>query len=239
MEPHADIKGVAMSMPAGHKLIIALVILPSLLVALSMLTLYFVLMPLLPAIHQYYFYQSWPTYLAYPVPIYGHIIFGAIALILGPINLFNALRGKHFGVHKKIGGTYAVAVSVSATCAIFMAFHAYAGTLPYGRWIVTSGFATLGCLWLGTLYRALYLIIIKKDKRRHFFWMIINISLVFSAVIFRVENGTIIAIDKFDLLYPLLGWCGWLPSAIGGYLFARQRYGKSIAGTTQHRNAIS
>lgn len=194
------------------------------LVASVLLLIYFVAMPLFPAIHKYYFYQSWPTYQAYKLPIYGHIIFGAVALIVGPINLFNALRGKHFGIHRKLGYVYAVAVSIAATCAIFMAFHAYAGTLPYGRWIVTSGFVTLGSLWLATLYRALYEILVKHDRQRHFFWMIINVSLVFSAVVFRIENGIIIGIDKFDLLYPLLGWLGWLPSAIGGYVLASHRY---------------
>ena len=208
----------------NQKRVFGLVVVPAAFVAIAMFSLYFIAMPLFPVIHKYYFVQSNATYATYHFAIMGHILFGTVALLLGPINLFNALRGKHFNIHRKIGATYAIAVSASAPCAMFMAFHAYAGTIHHGRLIVTSGLFTLACLWLITLYLALYAIIVKRNRNRHFFWMIINVSLTYAAVVFRVENGIILALSKFDTWYPYLGWLSWLPSAIVGPYLANKRY---------------
>jgi hypothetical protein len=217
----------ALSAPARRS-VLALVVAPSVLIAVSMFALYFVVLPLIPALHQYYFPQSTTTYATYRVAILGHILFGSVALAVGPINLYNGLRGRHRRAHRRIGGIYAVAVSFAATFAIFMSFHAYAGTLPGGRYIVTSGFFTLGCIWIATLYAAVRAVAVDHDRDRHAYWMIINISITYSAVFFRVLNGALIAMDKFDLLYPTLGWLGWLPSVTVGVLLARRHYARAI-----------
>jgi hypothetical protein len=220
-----------LSAPA-RRTILALVVAPSLLIAVSMFALYFVILPLFPALHQYYFPQSTTTYATYRVAILGHILFASVALAVGPINLYNGLRRRHRRVHRRIGGIYAVAVSFAATFAIFMAFHAYAGTLPGGRYIVTSGFVTLGSIWIATLYAAVRAIAVHHDRDRHAYWMIINMSVTYSAVFFRVMNGALIGMDKFDLLYPTLGWLGWLPSVALGVLLARRHYARA----TQRRD---
>jgi Predicted membrane protein (DUF2306) len=222
---HTKTRGIGTS---ARRTILALVVAPSVLVAVVCFALYFVILPLFPALHQYYFPQSTTTYATYKFAILGHILCGSVALAVGPINLYNGLRGRHRRVHRRIGGIYAVAVSFAATFAIFMSFHAYAGTLPAGRFVVTSGFFTLGCLWLATLYRAVRAVAVDHDTDRHSYWMIINISITYSAVLFRVLNGALVAMDKFDLLYPLLGWMGWLPSVLGGVVLARRRYARAM-----------
>jgi hypothetical protein len=151
-----------------------------------------------------------------------------VALVTGPVNLCNGLRRRHRRAHRRIGGIYAVAVSLAATFAVFMAFHAYAGTLPGGRYVVTSGFCTLGVIWLATLYAAVRAIAVDHDRDRHAYWMIINISVTYSAVFFRVANGALVAMDRFDLLYPTLGWLGWLPSVAVGVLLARRHYSRAL-----------
>lgn len=216
----------------SEKLVLSLVVLPAALVALAMFVLYFVIIPNFPGIHQYYFPESTHTYVTYRFAILGHILFGTIALFLGPINLYNALRGKHFGIHRKIGTAYAAALSASAPCAMFMAFHAYGGNhVPHGQLIITSGLFILAWLWLITLYLALYNIIVKHNKNRHFFWMIINISLTFAAVVFRIENGVVVALNKFEAFYPYLGWLSWVPCAIVGVVLATRRYNRAVATT--------
>jgi hypothetical protein len=187
-----------------------------------------VILPLFPALHHYYFPQSTLTYSMHRIAILGHILFGSVALVIGPINLYNGLRRRHRRAHRRIGGVYAVAVSLSATFAVFMAFHAYAGTLAGGRYIVTSGFVTLGCIWIATLYAAVRAVAVDHDVDRHAYWMIINISVTYSAVFFRVANGALIAMDKFDLLYPTLGWLGWLPSVAVGVLLARRHHARAL-----------
>jgi hypothetical protein len=214
---------------------LALVVAPSVLIAVSMVALYFVILPLFPELHRYYFPQSTTTYSTYRVAILGHILFGSVALIVGPINLYNGLRRRQRRAHRRVGGIYAVAVSLAATFAVFMSFHAYAGTLPGGRYIVTSGFVTLGCSWIATLYAAVRAIVVDHDVDRHAYWMIINISITYSAVFFRVANGALVAMDKFDLLYPTLGWLGWLPSVAVGVLLARRYRAGALRRRELHR----
>jgi hypothetical protein len=198
-----------------------------------MAALYFVVLPLFPAIHRYYFPQSTATYATYRIAILGHIGAGTVALVLGPVNLWNGLRRRHRRMHRRIGAVYTVAVSLAATFAIFMAFHAYAGTLPAGRLVVTSGFVTLGCIWLATLGLAVHAVAVRHDVNRHAYWMIVNISVTYSAVVFRLGNGVIVAMDRFDQLYPLLGWLGWLPSVAVGVVLARRH-----AARTRPRRAV-
>jgi threonine dehydrogenase-like Zn-dependent dehydrogenase len=155
-------------------------------------------------------------------------LFGSVALAVGPLNLYNGLRRRHRRAHRRLGGIYAVAVSLAATFAIFMSFHAYAGTLAGGRYIVTSGFLTLGAIWIATLYAAVRAVAVDHDPDRHAYWMIINISVTYSAVFFRLANGALVALDKFDLLYPTLGWLGWLPSVAVGVFLARRHQARAL-----------
>jgi hypothetical protein len=203
--------------------IVALVIVPSVVVSATMLMLYLVVLPLFPAVHQYYFPESTATYATYRVAILGHIVFASIALVVGPLNLYNGLRRRHRRVHSRVGAVYAIAVSVAGTCALFMSFHAYAGTLPGGRFLITSGLFTLGCVWVGTLGLAVRAIAVQRDVDRHAFWMIVNVSATYSAVLFRLLNLAIVSMGRFELLYPLLGWLGWVPSVAIGVLLARHR----------------
>lgn len=214
--------------------VVALVMMPSVLVATSMLALYLVVLPLFPAIHQYYFPESTATYATYRVAILGHIVFASIALIVGPINLYHGLRRRHRRAHRRLGAAYAISVSLAASFALFMSFHAYAGTLPGGRLLITSGLFTLGCVWLATLYLAVRAIAVHHDVDRHSFWMIINVSATYSAVLFRSLNGAIVAMGRFEQLYPLLGWLGWVPSVAVGVLLARRHLARRRA-TRVHR----
>lgn len=205
-----------------YRAVYRLVVIPSFVVAGLMGTLYLVVLPLLPVVGQYYFAQQAHTYATYRVPLLIHIAAGSVALILGPINLIGALRRTRRRHHRGIGKTYAVAVSVAATGAIFMAFHAYAGTIPGGRLIVTSGFFALGLAWLSTLALAVRAIAVKHDLPAHRLWIITNFSLTYVAVVLRAETAVILATGTFQTLYPFLPWTSGLPTLIVGMILARK-----------------
>lgn len=208
-------------MPA-HRRVLALVVVPSLVVAAGVVALYGVVLPLFPAVHRYYFPESVATYAAWWPVIGGHIVGGCAALVLGPLNLWLGLRGRHRRAHRRIGTAYAVAVAVAAPCGMVMALNAYPGTIPGGRFLITGGMVTLGAVWLATLHRAVRAIAVEHDRDRHGFWMIVNTGATFSAVWFRVLNGAVVASGHFEQLYPLLGWAGWVPSVAVGWLLARR-----------------
>jgi MFS family permease len=220
-----------------------LVVAPSLFVAVVMAALYFVVLPLFPAVSHYYFPQSTRTYATYRVAILGHIACGTVALAVGPLNLWATLRrdgrlGRRRRLHRRLGGVYAVAVALSATCAFFMSFHAYPGTIPLGRLLITSGLATLACVWLVTLTLAVRAMAVHRDRDRHAFWMIVNVSATFSAVFFRLGNGVIVALDRFDQLYPFLGWLGWVPSVAVGVVLARRYVARRRRPTAPATTAV-
>jgi hypothetical protein len=208
-----------------YRALFGLVVVPSAVIALLMATLYFVVIPLVPEIHAYYFPEQARTYATYWVPLYIHIIGGTTALILGPINLIIGLRGSAHGrLHPIIGRVYAVAVAVAAPAAIVMAFHSYAGTLPGGRLIATSGFAVLGLLWFVTTAVAVHAIAVRRNVRAHRFWMVVGVSMVYAAVTLRLENGILLGLGQheFEALYPLLAWTCWVPNLVVGLLLARR-----------------
>jgi hypothetical protein len=216
----------------GNRRVLALVVVPSIAVAVGVVALYGVVLPLFPAVHRYYFPESVATYAVWWPAIGGHIVFGTAALVLGPLNLWHGLRRRHRRAHRRIGAAYAVAVAVAAPCALVMAFHAYPGTLPGGRFLITGGMVTLASVWLATLYLAVRAIAVEHDRDRHGFWMIVNVSATCSAVWFRVLNGAVVASGHFEQLYPLLGWAGWVPSVALGWVLARRWLGRRRAART-------
>jgi hypothetical protein len=205
-----------------YRAVYGLVVVPSFVVAVLMAALYLVVMPLVPMVGHYYFSQQAQTYATYQVPLLIHIGAGAVALVLGPINLIGALRRTPGRRHRTIGKFYAVAVSVAATGAIFMSFHAYPGTIANGQIIVTSGFFLLGVGWLVTLGLAVRAIAVKHDIAAHRFWIIANFSLTFVAVVLRAETAVILATGTFETLYPFLPWTSGVPNLIIAMVLARK-----------------
>lgn len=211
-----------------YRAVLLLVVVPSAFVAVVMLTLYAVVLPLFPALHHYYFPESTATYATYRVAILGHIVAGSVALTLGPLNLWHGLRRRHRRAHRRIGAVYAVAVAVAGPCALVMAFHAYPGTMPFGRPVITSGLGVLACIWVGTLAAAVHAAAVRHDVSRHAFWMIVNVSATYSAVVFRLMNGVVVAMDRFEQVYPLLGWLSWLPTVGVGIVLARRHAARRL-----------
>src|SRR5690348_10768516 len=106
---------------SGSRLVLALVVAPSIAVAIGVVALYGVVLPLFPTVHEHYFPESVATYAAWWPAIGGHIVFGTAALVLGPLNLWQGLRGRHRRAHRRIGTAYAGAVAVAAPCGLVMA----------------------------------------------------------------------------------------------------------------------
>jgi len=201
-----------------------LIVAPSVLVAVVFGGIHLVVIPLFPVVAQYYFTQQAATFSEESVALSLHIFFGAIALIAGSVNIVTAARDRRLASHRTLGWTYSGSVAISAAFGIVVAFHAYAGTLPGGRALVTSGFLTLAAAWVITLALAVHAMAVRHEVRAHRFWMTVNFSLTFAAVVLRLWVGLLLAFGTgaFDLLYPTLGWIGWVPNLVVGVLIARR-----------------
>lgn len=67
----------------------------------------------------------------------------------------------------------------------------------------------LACIWLGTLAMAVHAAAVRHHGGRHAFWMIVNVSATYSAVVFRLMSGVVVAMDRFEQVYtpePAVAW---------------------------------
>ncbi|WP_022881412.1 DUF2306 domain-containing protein [Gryllotalpicola ginsengisoli] len=205
----------------------ALILAPSILVAVVFGGVHLVVIPLFPVVARYYFSQQAATFSAEDAALTVHIFFGSVALVAGAVNIVTAAADRRLRAHRVIGWTYTGSVAISAAFGIVVAFHAYAGTLPGGRVMVTSGFLTLGATWVVTLVAAAHAMAVRRSVTAHRFWMTVNFSLTFAAVVLRVWVGLLLVFGTgtFELLYPTLGWLGWVPNLVVGILIARRLRG--------------
>lgn len=203
--------------------VLLLLAVPSFIIATILAVFYLVVRPLLPITEQYYFPQQAATYAAQTLPLYLHVTFGAIALIAAAVNILRAPRGR-FGGHRTWGTIYAASVAVSAPAGAVIAFQAYAGTMPAGRLVATSGFLLLAVAWLASTVLAVRAIL-SGDRNAHGSWMIISFALVFAAVTLRAWLGILMAFgtDAFEFWYPALGWLCWVPNLVVALLIVRRR----------------
>lgn len=202
---------------------VALILVPSIAIAVLLATFYLVIKPLFPIVNQYYFPEQTETFVIQQVPLMIHIVGGATALIAGAVNAVAATRGR-FGRHRVVGIVYVVAVAFSAPAGIVLATTAYGGTLPGGAIIATSGFVLLGVLWLATTMRAVAAIV-RHDRRAHGAWMLLSFSLAFAAVTLRLYVAvlTVIGVVAFEAVYPLLAWLCWVPNIAVAAVIVRRR----------------
>ena len=159
--------------------------------------------------------------------LYVHIVGGAVALVLGPLQFWRALRSKVPRVHRWTGRVYLVAVTVGGVAGLVIAPFSQAG------WVGFFGFGSLAALWLVTGARA-YRAIRRRDVPSHQGWMIRNYALTYAAVTLRIWLPLMIlaplltgAPFDFDAAfanaYAAVPFLAWLPNLIVAEWLIRRR----------------
>ncbi|MFC3885712.1 DUF2306 domain-containing protein [Bacillus songklensis] len=114
----------------------------------------------------------WETFL------YVHILTGAIALIIGPLQFLNQSR-KNIQFHRTLGKIYVISIFISVPEGVYLAFYATGGIGS------TFGFLLLDIIWFYTTFTAL-----KRIKERdiigHQEWMLRSYAATFVFVTFRL-----------------------------------------------------
>ncbi|WP_404434424.1 DUF2306 domain-containing protein [Microbacterium lacus] len=111
--------------------------------------------------------------------LYVHIVGGAVALVVGPLQSWRGLRARVPRVHRLLGRTYLISVAVASVGGLMIAPSSPAGFVGF------FGFSTLAVLWLITGWRA-YRSIRRGDVPSHNAWMIRNYALTFAGVTLRI-----------------------------------------------------
>lgn len=135
-----------------------------------------------------------------------HITAGGGSLILGIAQFWKKLRSYSWRMHRIVGFLYLIAVLVSSTCAVILAFTtSYKVGLPYAFslqiWV---------SVWISATALAYYYAISKRFDL-HEQWMIrsyiVTLAFVISGLLLKlpyVQN-----LGSFEEISPSLFWLGW------------------------------
>ena len=149
---------------------------------------------------------------------YQHISMGGLCLLVGWSQFVASIRNKHLGLHRILGKIYLIAVLLSGSAALYLAFFASTG------WIAGLGFGGLALSWLYSSGKA-YIAIRSGNTDLHQDWMIRSFALSFAAVTLRVWMPVLLgmlALD-FSVGYPIVAWLCWVPNLLLAELIVHKR----------------
>lgn len=141
-----------------------------------------------------------------PAPMWGHLIFGPLALICAPLQLWTGLRGRFRMLHRVSGYVYGFSVLVAGTTSLLL-LPQFQGTL----W-AALGFTCLGVLWLAcTAFGIAHAM--RGNTARHRVWMLRSIALTFAAVTLRLYMAPLMATGWTVVeTYNITAWAAWVPN---------------------------
>ena len=152
------------------------------------------------------------------IPLYAHIGFAPIALLLMPFQFWTGLRVTRPLVHRWMGRIYVLAVAISGISGLYIAFFTIMG--PFAA----AGFGLLAIVWLATTYLA-YSHARARRIAAHKKWMVRSAALTFAAVTLRLWLPFFfIATNlEFSVFYPWVAWLCWVPNLIAAEIYLRRR----------------
>lgn len=147
------------------------------------------------------------AYTAHPGLIISHVVFSAVALLVGPLQFFPALRARR-RLHRALGYVYFTSVIGGGITGFGTAFIAYGGLVS------TFGFGFLALAWLWSGLAAL-----QAARQRNFVsherWAVRSFALTFAAVTLRLYLPTFFLLGQpFAEFYPAVAWLCWVPNLL-------------------------
>ncbi|MEZ5751629.1 MAG: DUF2306 domain-containing protein [Paracoccaceae bacterium] len=139
-----------------------------------------------------------------PVAMWGHILFGPLALAIVPFQFHAGLRRGRPALHRWMGRVYALSVAVAALSSLAL--------LPQfqGQGWVGAGFGMLAILWIATTALAV-VAARRRDFVQHRRWMLRSAALCFAAVSLRIIMAPLMAMGWSVVeTYQVTAWGSWL-----------------------------
>ncbi|WP_155591048.1 DUF2306 domain-containing protein [Lysinibacillus cavernae] len=144
------------------------------------------------------------------IMLYIHILFGVLALVIGPFTLSSKLREQNVKRHRRLGKVYIVSILFGGAAGLYLAFNATGG------WVSQLGFALLSIFWIITMFQALAKIK-QRNIQGHQKWMLRNYALTFAAVTLRMWLPlftVLFGFENFQYSYAIIAWLCWVPNLI-------------------------
>lgn len=136
------------------------------------------------------------------VMLYIHIIFGTVALLVGPLQFNSKLRKRKKGLHRNLGKIYILSIMVSFIPGLYLSFYATGGITGI------LGFYSLEFAWIITTIIA-FLKVKNKDFAAHQIWMYRSYAVTLTFVTFRIFSVPAVIIDS-DFLFGLTVIFSWV-----------------------------
>ena len=143
------------------------------------------------------------------VGFYAHIICGGLALLVGWYQFNEKWRHKNIQLHKRIGKFYAYNVFISGMASVYIGYFATGGI------VASTGFISLGLIWLYTTFQA-----VRYAKGGnidgHQRMMIFSYAACFAAVTLRIWLPLLTTAFEGDFIkaYRIVAWLCWVPNLI-------------------------
>jgi uncharacterized membrane protein len=156
------------------------------------------------------------SFLARPWGIYPHVLFGALALALGPVQFHRAILTRRRAFHRQLGTVYVASSVFVGVAGLYMSIYSFGG------WVTHLGFGALAVLLLFTTLRA-YAAARRRDIATHRQWMVRSYALIFAAVTLRIELPLLAtAFGDFLPGYQVVAWLCWVPNALWAEWYVRR-----------------
>lgn len=160
------------------------------------------------------------TYVDQPLPIliafYTHVVLGAVALLIGPLQFARALRERFPRVHRALGTVSIVAIVGASAAGLVISTVTSAGVIG------TLGFGLLAILWATFALLGLRAIL-RRDVISHRGWMTRAFALTYAGVTLRLWIPILMAVfmalgsdpgAAFVQAYAIVPFLSWVPNLI-------------------------
>ena len=132
-----------------------------------------------------------------------HVVFGILAVLLGPFQFIPAIRNNYLNVHRWMGRTYLTSTMIGGIAGLYMA------STSQVNYTYQSGLTSLALIWI-TAGTMAYIAIRNLNIKQHREWMIRSYVITFGFTAFRLMDdllGKAIP-DQGDRL-GMLSWTCW------------------------------
>jgi uncharacterized membrane protein len=149
-------------------------------------------------------YSSWNK--PFGPTLTTHIIFGMIAILIGPLQFFSSIRKKYPYYHRLTGRVYLLSVTIAAAIAFYLAIAH--NIMDQKRYTFGTGLLGLGSAWLLTSGMAFWAI---KNRNfvQHREWMIKSYVVTCGFTTFRIFAITLNSYFQLDYRKDMSGIMAW------------------------------
>ena len=163
-----------------------------------------------------------------------HVAGAVTALLIGPLQFLQVVRGRAPALHRWIGRSYTLACLVGGGAALVLTVGASTGPVS------VAGFGLLGVLWIFSTTRGWWFAT-QRAFAKHREWMIRSFALTLSAVTLRLYLAVIIVAPfvSFEDAYRAISFLCWVPNLLAAELYIRVSRYRTTATTQSARTMRS